>query len=1703
MTKKILSFAAIAMSAMASFASSTYSTFGQVAGLAAYTPNGGNANLTFQSFNLSAAVTSGSTTSFLYLTTGHDNIAAANAAVKLESISVVWGAGAHSSATIGSEDPETDDAYLVLTTPNNVVVAISAAGDAKWTANGTTSFAFTDTVIASAARYRFYFATSVAGISVGNVLTSSQYVVARCNSKYHNSSTSSTADANVGSSYGDNLSINCSITVGEIETGTVTVVDTTAEGVSVDASTATLPIVVNGAVANGVVDLSGSALAVPVVVTGNATTLKLSEALTVSPYIYFATTGSSTIDLSALPETGLTPGEDEDTKTTTVVSGNIGYLATPSATPPASNAYSTLTSVSTTGVSVTFAPAGSDASIEMGGTKYWSQVKPADWTGYANGRVANITLTQSEGNQTSGTLVFDEDVTFGVLTVGTYYATTTDFAVERETGRTVSFDSISMTIDPTYVTFKNFTSLPVFSPYKTAANDKITLSGTETLASVPYATDSTYGGTWVVGQPVTAGGNFAPIGTKNFRFNTATQTFNRMVLGNEYGVTQVVDVDSGTINVTSDGSVESGSNTTAPLLVGHWNSTATLNINGGSVNVTGATRVGWDGAGTVNIGGANTTATLTTKGIRNGADGHGGTATVNVMTNGVLNITDSRGIDFNSTAGTFNLMGGTVNFNADSKILTSAGYFVLADGKTSYINVAAGKTLSIKTLPTGNGNLVFGGDGTVDFEWLRPGANVSFASGVNVKFNAATQDDGAISLNAPAGIAVTIVNSDGATTQSVSTDENGKVSYTVQTGGQAAWLEYEFEYEDGGSATGFESTGYSSSALNSDSGITGLDAFTGDGMLYTYAHPWKNITYPDSWSAAVRCTVPKYPLAAIVTFGTNSGGLIGLVAGQTEGEMLLVRTTSELKTIAEGNGTILASMKVANATVSQHVYVFTKSDRTIKVYCDGDLISTYTSDEDITFGSGLQVGSVHGGVSGMNIIRFAKGEAAANTLSEEDQKAARIDFLRMYEGVIGPRAIAKLTEENPYVSASGLSTRTLSAASEDWSQAGAWLITPASGDAYTAADPLAGSQIAITASGDHVVQMNGAENVEYESIAVGGEGSVAFASTIAADGFTVTTKSISPISFKANVDTSIQPGTVDLVGVSVTVAADCTLTFDFSGYETLPVARTTYTADITGLVSGDGEVGFVAANAPYPSSLKYIATRQVYQFVFGSDHYGQTVYWKHGETDLDADTKVVVRDGENETEVSLFTEDVIVFDAEDAIAITESGDLKAYFGALKVVNGGALTLSGGGLANRTVILDGGSFDVDSTVELGGTITFQVDSGNYTIFGDGAPDLSSATILKTGAGTLTIGGDAGTVDKVCVAEGVLEFADDATVVDSILVASGAVARFSGNTALQGWVGSYKDTTGTLDIPANAVFTSTLQVTIPVTGAGRLLAADGDYSKVLNGTSIAALQNASGWTGTLHLDGMVLTADVPLGSYGNSASTIEMSGCSGFLGRNSNLGTLSLTGDSALTINNGYSNNTNVFAALTGTGTFSIVKPSGNPTERIIVKDASSFYGSFLLDSAEAGSQYGVYIGNVSAITSDYMNGRITIDSTATINIAAGKEWFASGGIEVYGKVNISGGSFSGDVTFCDGSSIDYVGEIPQGARVKLAGFTPATTKCYVDGTATSISEAGLATFMATVPITLNGQAFPSNYTLTLGSDGIYAKSSSGGFSLHVR
>ena len=642
----------------------------------------GNAN--YQRFKINA--------DWMFNTYDND-IAATADAVQLDSIKVYWHSSGHNNADIGKASGNEVDPYLVVTTPQGVIVGISAAG-AKWTASGSSTFEFTDLVISPNAQYYYYFATDVSSLTVGGAMSGAKQ--ARFTGAWHGATSSSaTSDTTVCVMSEGKYSIRCDF---EVSAATATTITTTSEGVSL--STGSDPVVVKGAVADGVVTVASGATVPTLTVVGEATTLKLTDSLTAT-YLYLPAT--TTIDASDVTFT--MPGSDETEATTTLVSGKISAASNPSVTlPTPAEGYAFESPAYTdAGLAVTITKFA-NASLDIGSsTVNWSEVKPEGWV---NSPVPTITVAYTDG----GKIVFDEDVQAASIAPDG----TGSLVLERGADVTVSIAAVAIDANAPAmdITFKNFTAIPTYSPYYTAGSDIVRADGTETLTSHPLISTDNAAGTFYFTQPAIMDA-FTLFGNKTVYFNAGTTgSFGRFVLGNTANKTQIVTQNDGTITVTGNAAPSSNQ---ASILLGHYRGNVTLNTLGGTFNALNAsTRLGWDGTATWAIGGGTEAAEANVLGIVNGANGHTGAGTLNIFANGTLNV-GSGGIAFSysSNGGAINLAGGTIKATADTTIANAkAAGTILNQNKTTKIDTDE-YTVTLSAPLSGSGVLHKQGSGTL------------------------------------------------------------------------------------------------------------------------------------------------------------------------------------------------------------------------------------------------------------------------------------------------------------------------------------------------------------------------------------------------------------------------------------------------------------------------------------------------------------------------------------------------------------------------------------------------------------------------------------------------------------------------------------------------------------------------------------------------------------------------------------------------------------------------------------------------------------------------------------------------------------------------------------------------------------------------------------------------------------------------------
>ena len=529
----------------------------------------------------------------------------------------------------------------------------------------------------------------------------------------------------------------------------------------------------------------------------------------------------------------------------------------------------------------------------------------------------------------------------------------------------------------------------------------------------------------------------------------------------------------------------------------------------------------------------------------------------------VLNFTDA-------TDGTVVDLNGMAHVAAAT--ISGSGRCILADSSAS-----GGGSIAFAQLSAFRGVMDVSAGVTVDIANCRPRGTLNFAEGSSLVLRESVADsDGYAMLNFTGAPAVTMYRADGVTpvpdARVVTEAGVQRIRYTPAetpvVSGEGCWLDFEFDNRS------YLSTGVNKVRLSADTtyGIGRNDTaanFRDEFSIYTASMGYTTIAYPPDWSAAIYATVPQYPHAAVMTFGTNAGGLIGLIAGDVDNEVLLVRTTKKEPY------TVLARMTVPNAHTAQHLYVFMKNGRNVKVFLDGELWQTYVSETDINIGNGFQLGSVHGGQDGTGILRFGSPSITGD-FDNPVLTASYIGMLRVYDSELGADARAALAAEFPYVSPNGLYTRALPGGDLDWSSAAAWTLQAENPADRTQADaPAAFATVRLqgAAATTSTVAVNIPEDAHLESLTFNGPGAIALvagdgAGRLVNDGMTV-----------VNTDVAIAKDAVDVSGGPLTLAAGATLTFDWRAWD-VPFALPNQTVKLTGISDASAAVSFLAPAEP-------------------------------------------------------------------------------------------------------------------------------------------------------------------------------------------------------------------------------------------------------------------------------------------------------------------------------------------------------------------------------------------------------------------------------------------------------------------------------------------------------------------------------------------
>ncbi|MDO5463166.1 MAG: hypothetical protein Q4F99_06775, partial [bacterium] len=340
---------------------------------------------------------------------------------------------------------------------------------------------------------------------------------------------------------------------------------------------------------------------------------------------------------------------------------------------------------------------------------------------------------------------------------------------------------------------------------------------------------------------------------------------------------------------------------------------------------------------------------------------------------------------------------------------------------------------------------------------------------------------------------------------------SGLVKMTLATyTGKAAWMAYEFNGNytnsgsegpalswDGGGAFGNGTGNYTPEMMTA--AHTDADG-NGNSALRLPARPWRNVSsgYPAAFTAVMYAKAGTTANGVLVSFGSATGGQKNTVtlatgANPDKDEMRLVQC-GDLQSVATD---LVQNLAVPNSQKSNHLYAFamyTQNGKTrAEVYVDGELLTTYTFDSVITLGTGLQVGSIHGGagVSGLQALAFEKDESG--NLTSYDP--ATMDFIRVYDCLLSEEMLQTMAEAYPYTSPSGEARRTLEGSDANWVEAEGstvWSQATLNADGTSAIAeqnaPNAGTNIVLTATEATSLTINLPEGTTaYETLTINGD----------------------------------------------------------------------------------------------------------------------------------------------------------------------------------------------------------------------------------------------------------------------------------------------------------------------------------------------------------------------------------------------------------------------------------------------------------------------------------------------------------------------------------------------------------------------------------------------------------------------------------------
>lgn len=229
----------------------------------------------------------------------------------------------------------------------------------------------------------------------------------------------------------------------------------------------------------------------------------------------------------------------------------------------------------------------------------------------------------------------------------------------------------------------------------------------------------------------------------------------------------------------------------------------------------------------------------------------------------------------------------------------------------------------------------------------------------------------------------------------------------------------------------------------------------------------QNLTYPETWSVAVRLRAPDKKNTCLVQIGVNHNNnpsaqaymaeykartgqenldSLILATGDTSQELIIAHTrggfTPDVYPELEGNA---AAVKIADLTSTFHVVSMNYDGTTLRVYLDGAFVTGYTPDDAITLGPGLQIGSLLGDKAGVGDTMWEEyapaydgGTDLVGNIVDDSTYQGAIDYLRFYKGQLTEAAMRELAHEAPPVIKNVRYVRTLAVGESAWVKTGEW-----------------------------------------------------------------------------------------------------------------------------------------------------------------------------------------------------------------------------------------------------------------------------------------------------------------------------------------------------------------------------------------------------------------------------------------------------------------------------------------------------------------------------------------------------------------------------------------------------------------------------------------------------------------------------------------